>query len=267
MSYKMIVLDIDDTLLCSKHFILPETKESLINAQKNGIKVVLCSGRPTVGMTKFIKELKIDEFGGYIISFNGANVVEAKTEKLLYENNLTVEQLHRLYNLSNENNVGIHTYSKTHIIAEAEYKFTKFESELVGMDIEIVNNFKEAVNKPSVKAIMVEEPSVLKQIENRVKKETKDMSVTFSKPFFFEFMNNAVDKGKSLKYLCDKLNIKPSEVMAFGDSHNDLPMIEYAGLGIAMGNSVKEVIAIANYTTKTNDDNGIKYAIDKFLKY
>ncbi len=265
MNYKMIVLDIDDTLLTTEHIISPKTKAKLIEVQKEGVQVVLSSGRPYVGMLPLAKELEIDKYGGYVISFNGANIVDIESNSIIYENNLNVEQIHRLFDLSKEVGVGIHTYSSTHIVAEQEYKYTKFESELVGMPIEITDNFKERINKPVVKAIMVEEPSVLKSIESKVFPHVKDLFVTYSKPFFLEFLNNASNKGLALKYLCEKLGVKQSEVIAFGDSHNDLAMIEYAGMGVAMGNSVNEVKEMANFITKTNNEDGIVFALEKFL--
>ncbi len=265
MNYKMIVLDIDDTLLTPDHTISPKTKEALIEVQKKGVQVVLCSGRPTVGMIPIAKELEVDKYGGYVISYNGANIVEIETNNIIYENSLSVEQIHRLYDLSKSAGIGIHTYSDVHILAEKEYKQTKFESDLVGMPIKIIENFKEVVNKPVVKAIMVDEPSVLKSIEDKVFPHTKDLSVTYSKPFFLEFMNNAVNKGLSLKYLCEKLGVKQSEVIAFGDSHNDLAMLEYAGMGVAMGNAVNEVKEMANFVTKTNTEDGIAYTLEKFM--
>ncbi len=265
MNYKMIVLDIDDTLLTTEHIISPKTKAKLIEVQKDGVQVVLCSGRPSVGMIPLAKELEVDKYGGYVISYNGANIVDIESNSVIYENNLNVEQIHRLFDLSKEVGVGIHTYSETSIVAEKEYKYTKFESELVWMPIETVDRFKEVVNRPVVKAIMVDEPDVLKSIESKVLPYTKDLSVTYSKPFFLEFMNNAVNKGLSLKYLCDKIGVKQSEVIAFGDSHNDLAMIEYAGMGVAMGNSVNEVKAMANFITKTNNEDGIAFALEKFL--
>ncbi len=265
MNYKMIVLDIDDTLLNSKCFILPSTKKALEDAQKNGVIVTLCSGRPGIGMKKIADELELKKYGGYIVSYNGANIIELQDDTIIYENNLNVEQIHRLYDISKKYGLGIHTYSKTNILAEQEYKFTKYESDLVDMKIQVIDDFKETVKTPVVKAIMVEEPSKLREVEESIKKETKDMTSTFSKPFFFEFTNNAVDKGKAIKYLCEKIDIKQSEVIAFGDSHNDLPMLKYAGKGVAMGNAVNEVKEMADFVTKTNDDDGISFALEKFL--
>lgn len=263
--YKMIVADIDDTLINSDFAITKLTKEALIEAQKKGIKVVLCTGRPTKGIEKFADELMLDKFGGYLIAFNGANIVDAKDGSIIYENNVDVEQLHKLRDLAVENNVGLHTYSKTHILAEDEFKYTKHESNLVGIPIKVVKNLKETVKTPVVKAIMVAEPSVLNSIDGNVLPKTKDLSCTYSKPYFLEFMNKGVDKGLSLKHLCDKLNIKASEVIAFGDSQNDIPMLKFAGKSVAMGNSADEIKEVADFVARTNNEDGIYHALKMFL--
>lgn len=264
-NYKMIVLDIDDTLVNSKRELTEKTKDALIKAQENGVKVTLCSGRPTLGMKKLANQLQLDKFGGYIISFNGANVTDAKDDSLMYENCLSVEQIHKLYDLSVENGVGIHTYSSTHIIAEKLYKYTQRECEITEIPFKQVENFKETINNPVVKAIMADEPELLSEIEQKVLKHTKGMYDTFSKPYFFEFMNEGVDKGLSMKFLCEKIGIPLEKVIAFGDSHNDLPMLKYAGKSIAMGNAVDEAKEIADFVTKSNDEEGISYALDLFL--
>ncbi len=264
-NYKLIAVDIDDTLVNPDRVLTEPTKKALIKAQEDGVKFVLCSGRPTAGMLALADELRMSEFGGYIIAYNGANITDAATGEKIYENNLSVAQIHKLYDLSQEYGVGIQTYTDTHVIAEKFFKYTAVECEIAGIPFKQLENFKEEVNKPVVKAIMVEEPEILKSVEKQITKQTVGMYDTFSKPFFFEFMNNGVDKGASLKYLCEKLGIKSSEVIAFGDSHNDIPMLEYAGKGIAMGNSVNEIKEIADFVTKTNNEDGIVYALDLFL--
>lgn len=264
-NYKLIATDIDDTLLTHDRKLTTATKNALINAQKNGVILALCSGRPVQGMVSLAKELELDKFGGYIIAYNGANIYDVTTEKIIFEKNLSVEQIHKLYDLSQKHGVGIHTYSATHVLAEKEYKYTKVECNITGMPLEIISEFKKTVNNPVVKAIMVDEPEILRSIEKSVINETDGMYNTFSKPYFFEFMNNGVDKGLSLKYLCEKLNIKSQEVISFGDSHNDLPILEYAGKAVAMENAVDEAKKIADFMTKSNDEDGICHALELFL--
>ena len=84
MTYKMIVLDLDDTLLRDDHTISPRTKEALMTAQEQGVKVVLASGRPTFGMRNVAKELRLEEYGSFILSFNGAKIINCKTNEEIF---------------------------------------------------------------------------------------------------------------------------------------------------------------------------------------
>lgn len=266
MPYKMIVLDIDDTLLNDNYEITKKTKDALLQAQKNGITVVLCSGRPTSGMYKIADTLELKENDGYIISYNGANILDYKNDKMLYEKNLTVSEIHRLYDLSLRHNVGIHTYFEDEIIATEKYKYTMFESELTGIKVHVIDDFKKYVDRPVVKAIMVDEPEILKGIEKPIREELKDeMHITFSKPFFLEFMKKGINKGSALTFLMEQLNISKEEVIAFGDSFNDIQMLEVAGTAVCMENGHKEVKDIADFITLSNNEDGIWYALEKFL--
>lgn len=266
MGIKLIVLDLDDTLLNDELKITDKTKKALLDAQKNGITVALCSGRPTHGMMPIAKELELETLGGYVISYNGANIYNAKEHKLIHENNLSKEDIHRLYDLSVANNVGIHTYFEDVIVAQKPYKYTKFESDLVGMDIMIVDDFKKAVDRDVVKAIMVDEPSELNKISDNLKSLVSDkMNVTFSKPFFLEFMDKGTDKGIAVKFLCEKLGIDIKDTIVFGDSFNDLPMLKVAGISVCMENGLDEVKEICDFVTKSNNDDGICFALEKYL--
>ena len=109
MKYKMIVLDLDDTLLRDDHTISDRTKNALMEAQKQGVKVVLASGRPTFGMRKVAEELSLEKFGSYILSFNGGKIIDCRTEEELFNSSLTAAEAHRLYEISKREDVSIHT--------------------------------------------------------------------------------------------------------------------------------------------------------------
>lgn len=266
MAYKMIVLDMDDTLLNDDLEISQKNKEALTIAQEKGITVVLCSGRPCFGMYKYAKELNLDLSGGYVIGFNGANIIDFKTNEVIYKNNLSKEDIHMLYDLSIKHNVGLHTYGFDKIIARQEYKYTKFESTLVGMDILTTGDkFKEIVDFDVTKAIFVEEPSVLNNVYDDIYKSVIDnMNITFSKPFFLEIMNKNVSKGYAITFLANKLNIDKSEIIAFGDSYNDISMLEASGTSVAMENGVLDVKNICDYITTSNNEDGVYNGLLKY---
>lgn len=266
MSYKMIVLDLDDTLLRDDHTISPRTKEALMEAQARGVKVVLASGRPTFAMRAIAKELRLEEYGSFILSYNGAKIINCATDEELFSSTLSAEIVHSLYDISKTENVGIHSYIGDDIVTEANNPYTDIEAEITGMPLIEVPSFKEAITAPVVKVLMVETPEYLAEVEKKLQKELEGkLSVMRSKPFFLEFTEAGVTKGTSLNQLIQTLGITREEVIAMGDSYNDLAMIEFAGLGVAMGNAPDDIKEIANYVTDTNMNDGVAKVVEKFV--
>lgn len=266
MTYKMIVLDLDDTLLTDDHTISPKTKEALMKAQEIGTKVVLASGRPTYAMYAIAEELRLAEYGSFILSFNGAKIINCKTNEEYFSSTLPVDTLHQLYELSRRENVWIHTYVGDDIITEEMNEFTDIEGTITGMKIIKVDSFIEAVKQPAVKALMVEDPTKLVKVEKTLKEELEGkLTVLRSKPFFLEFTELGVTKGTSLNQLIDRLGITREEVIAVGDSYNDLSMIEFAGLGVAMGNAPDDIKEIADHVTDTNMNDGVAKVVEEFI--
>ncbi|MFC0562420.1 Cof-type HAD-IIB family hydrolase [Halalkalibacter alkalisediminis] len=266
MTYKMIVLDLDDTLLRDDHTISDRTKNALMAAQEQGVKVVLASGRPTFGMNNIAEELKLHEYGSYILSFNGAKIIDAKTSEEHFSSTLSPEMVHRLYELSQAEGVGIHTYVNDWIITENEHPFTLKEGEITGLPIKKVTSFVDSVIAPVVKVLMVEDPEKLIKVEEKLKQEFKGtLSIMRSKPYFLEFLEEGVTKGSSLNALIQTLGIKREEVIAMGDSYNDLAMIEFAGLGVAMGNAPEDIKEAADYVTDSNMNDGVAMVVEEFI--
>ncbi|GKU82878.1 Cof-type HAD-IIB family hydrolase [Niallia sp. NCCP-28] len=266
MSYKMIVLDMDDTLLRDDHTISNATKQALLEAQELGVKVVLASGRPTYAMVEIAEELKLNDYGSFILSFNGAKITNCQTKEELFSSTLPIETVQKLYDISKRENVWIHTYVDNTIVTEENNPFTEIEAQITGLPIDTVADFKEAISKPVVKVLMVQEESHLKKTEALLQVELQNqLSVMRSKPYFLEFTERGVTKGTSLAFLIEKLGIKREEVIAMGDSYNDLAMIEFAGLGVAMGNAPDDIKKIADYTTDTNNNDGVAKVVEQFI--
>ncbi|MBT2736364.1 Cof-type HAD-IIB family hydrolase [Bacillus sp. ISL-7] len=266
MHYKMIVLDLDDTLLQDDHTISDRTKRALMDAQELGVKVVLASGRPTSAMYAIAEELRLNDFGSFILSFNGAKIINCQTGEELFSSTLSPDVVHYLYEVSRRENVWIHTYVGDQIVTEAGNQFTNIEGEITGLEIIEVGSFVEAVSEPVVKVLMLEDETKLADVEEKLHQELAGhLSVMRSKPFFLEFTEHGVTKGTSLSHLIQQLGIKREEVIAIGDSYNDLAMIEFAGLGVAMGNAPDDIKAKANFVTDSNMNDGVAKVVEKFV--
>lgn len=237
-----------------------------MTAQEKGVKVVLASGRPTFGMRNVAKELLLEEYGSFILSFNGAKIINCKTNEEIFSSTLSPEIVHNLFEISKTEDVWIHTYIGDDIVTEENNPYTKIEGEITGMPIIEVDDFKTAVKEPVVKVLMNKEAERLVEVEKKLQKQLEgQLSVMRSKPFFLEFTEHGVTKGTSLNQLIQKLGIKREEVIAMGDSYNDQAMIEFAGLGVAMGNAPDDIKEIANYVTDTNMSDGVAKVVEKFV--
>lgn len=266
MAYKMIVLDLDDTLLRDDHSISDRTKQALMKAQENGVKVVLASGRPTFGMLPIAEELSLADYGSFILSFNGGKIINSKTNEELFSSTLSLQDIKKLYDLSRREEVLIHTYVGDEILTETENPYSTIESQLTGLPVRIVNSFVEDVKEEVVKSLMLGDPEKLKVVEKKLQAElAEEYSVMRSKPYFLEFTEKGVTKGTSLNHLIQELGIKREEVIAMGDSYNDQAMIEFAGLGVAMGNAPDDIKEIADYVTATNMKDGVAKVVEEFV--
>ena len=265
MNYKMLVVDMDDTLLTDNHEISRENKEMLLRAQEMGVYVVLASGRPTSAMIEFAKELQCDVNNSFMISFNGSVITDLKEDKILFEHSLTKEQIHSLYDFSQQNNTHIITYIDGQIISERHSEYIDIEKNITGLKLNIVSSFKDTVTTSAVKCILLEEPKYLKSVETVLKAAMPDLSICMSKPFFLEAAPNGIDKGASIKILAEKLNIHQSEIIAVGNAGNDLTMVQFAGLGVWVDNVDPELRHFADVIVASNNNHGVAEVVRRFI--
>jgi Cof subfamily protein (haloacid dehalogenase superfamily) len=265
VKYKMLVLDMDDTLLTDNHTISDENAAMIFKAQEQGVYVVLASGRPTSAMTAYAKELKMDFYNSYMLSYNGAVITDLKEDKILFEQTLTKEQIHELYDYSLQSKTHIITYINDAIVSETDSEYIEIEKNITGLPHHKVNSFKDTVQTNAVKCILLEEPSYLKTVEDDLKLKMPHLSISMSKPFFLEVAQQGIDKAFSLKKLAEKLNIHQSEIIAVGNAGNDLTMIEYAGLGVWVDNVTPELRDKANVIVASNNDHGVAEVIKRYI--
>jgi Cof subfamily protein (haloacid dehalogenase superfamily) len=192
-------------------------------------------------------------------------ITDLKEDKILFEHSLTKEQIHSLYDFSQQNNTHIITYIDGHIISERNSEYIDIEKNITGLKLNIVNSFKDTVTTSAVKCILLEEPEYLKSVESVLKAVMPDLSICMSKPFFLEAAPNGIDKGASIKILAEKLNIHPSEIIAVGNAENDLTMVQYAGLGVWVDNVDPELRNFADVIVASNNNHGVAEVVRRFI--
>ncbi len=267
MKYRLIAVDIDGTLVkCGGKSLNENTKNTLIEAQKQGIKLVVASGRPIKGMTEILKELKIADYNGYAIVFNGARTYDLKSKKIVFENSLDVDSIRGIFEFAKENGFNCATYNEEcFFIADPEEKYLKFIGTIEGHRIEKRDFFADPVDFGVPKILLSGEPCDLEKAEIKAKEKLGDkVNIFRSEPFILEFLPLNTDKGSALKELIKNLDVKKEEIIAFGDSYNDRTMINLVGLGIAMENAPEIVKKEADFVTLNVEDDGVAYAVKKF---
>lgn len=266
-SYKLLVLDLDGTLTNSKKEITPHTKDILIQAQQQGVKIVLASGRPTYGIMPLAEELKLDRFEGYILAYNGGQIIDCKTMEIQFEQVLDPAVYPYFQQCAREHDFVLLSYKDEYIVSEdADNEYVQHEAFLNKMPSMTVDDFLKVFDFPVPKCLIVGDASRLEQLEMKMKKDLEGrINVFRSEPFFLELVPPGIDKARSLAVLLEKLGMTSADMMAFGDGYNDLSMIEFAGFGVAMANAQEVVRKSAQYITRSNDEEGVAYAVERFL--
>lgn len=268
MSYKLLVLDIDGTVTNAKKEVTEKTRQAIIHLQERGIPVAIASGRPSQGVQKVAKTLELDCFGSYIMPFNGARILNFKTGECVYEKTLPLHLPARLWRDALDNGIGIITYQNDEILSGTEPdKYMTIEADINQLPIVYKKDFGTYVNFPVNKCLMTGEPHDLEALEPLLaQKYCHEAQVFRSEPYFLEITPKNVDKAYCLRHLLEILGIKREEMVCCGDGFNDVSMIQYAGLGVAMANAQERVKEVADYITRCdNDHDGIAEVIEKFF--
>ncbi len=268
-NYNMLVLDIDGTLVGSDKTISEKTREAIIKAQQRGKIVAIASGRSIAGIRKTASNISLEQYGGYVIAYNGTTVVNCKTGECIYNQMVPKELVKPVYEAAKRVNAGIVIYNdntKEMISGNGLNEYIKIDAEACNVTINEVSDFVKAVNFPFNKFLLSGKPEHMAEVEKIMAKEFGDrLNVFRSDPFYVELLPRYVDKGVAVEKLVKHLDIQREKVICIGDSYNDLPMLRFAGMGVAMGNAQQEVKEMADYVTASNDEDGIVNVIDKFM--
>ncbi|WP_414147798.1 sugar-phosphatase [Erwinia sp. BNK-24-b] len=267
MAIKLIAIDMDGTLLNPQHEVTPDVKRAIQAARDKGVAIVLATGRPFIGIQRYLEELDLQQEGQYCITNNGALVQQAATGDCVAESTLNYDDYLYVEKLARE--LGVHFQALTKSLLFTPNKdiseYTVHEASLTGMPLRYraVEEMDKSATFPKV--MMIDPPEKLDEAITRIPQEAHDRyTIMKSSPYFLEILSKDVNKGAGVKALAERLGLSRDEVMAIGDQENDLAMLEFAGTGVAMGNGIDAVKAAAQFVTKTNTEDGVAHAIEKF---
>ena len=285
MKYKLLVLDVDGTLLNNEKQISKRTLSALLKVQHMGIRIVLASGRPTSGLIPLANALELGNFGGFILSYNGCQVIKADNGEVMFERRINPEQIPYLEKKSRKNNFSIFTYHDDYILTDnASDPHIRREAELNNLKIVEEEEFSIAIDFAPCKCVLVsDDEEALRGLENHWKRRLDGVLDVFpSEPYFLEVVPCGVDKANTLALLMEQLGVTREEVIAFallmeqlgvtreeviafGDGVADVTMLQLAGKSVAMGHAPDSVKVCADYVTASNEEDGVAQAVEKLI--
>lgn len=261
--YKLVAIDLDDTLLNDELDITEGTRASLNTAIDRGVVITIATGRMYASAKKIADKLGLEV---PLITYQGALVKHAKDGTVLYERNVPPDVVRYVFEYASKHGLHLQAYVQDTLVAKEENERLLGYCRLNNISYEIEPDFDRLAEKTAPKLLMIDEPEKLDRVLEDLKAAVGDRAhITKSKPHFLEIMHPEGTKGHALSRLAEHYGIRMEETIGIGDSWNDRELVEQAGLGVAMANAVDALKEVADYITTTNNEEGVRHVIDKFV--
>lgn len=244
------------------------TRQSLWELQRQGVRLILASGRAPEGVFPLAKALGFDTFGGFIIAFNGALAMDYRTRHILFESCLSRSTVRHLWHDAIRYDLGIMTYGRDCIVTgTVPDAFMVEESSNSGLPLQWQREFPNSMPAKMHQCLLTGDERDLDRLSIFLSKRYIGMAEFYhSEPVCLEITPSGIDKSEALKQLLGSLGIAPSHIVACGNSYNDIGMLRYAGVGVAMANAPKAVKTASNYVTlRSNDECGIVEVVIRYF--
>ncbi|CAM3327521.1 Cof-type HAD-IIB family hydrolase [Vagococcus fessus] len=260
---KLIVVDLDGTTLNSNGVISEENKLSLRKAAEQGIEIAIATGRTFESARDFMNEIGIN---GHVVTLNGSGVRHIEANKPLYLSYIEPEVVSHMMSVDGVNRVNsyFNTGEKSYVIVREREIYDSFPFNPALHEINSLDDLGSDISNLSKLLFSTSDSELLEEINQGLKKLA--LEVVYPDKWCLEVTAEGVSKASALAILADELGITQQEIAAIGDSENDLEMIRYAGVGIAMENAMPSVKEAAKYITTHHNEDGVAYAVTKLLE-
>ncbi len=264
---KLIVTDLDGTLLNSSRELSETNKKTIAKLQTKGYLVCFASGRPHASVKEVAKRANLMSNESYLITNTGSGVYDLKKDEFICSNTLSIDTYWQILEFIKQCKVQLTVYTENKLISFDENinDALYHDQDILKMPIEVMDPsvFNEAIGRLNVMGTKKEIDAAIKLIPKKI---LEQYYFVRNEDFSFEILNKNAGKGNALRFLCDYLKIDLfSEVLTIGDNFNDLEMLEITGYSVAMGQSAKAIKQVTKYTTLSNDEDGFTHAIDAYV--
>ncbi len=261
MAYKLIAIDLDDTLLTDELIIPQRVKEAIKKAVDMGIYVVLCTGRIRKGTQRFYDEFGLDTL---MITTGGAQIYDAQGNAI-YTRSVDPQLVRKLIDYAQENNLHVQVYLDGDLVYRERNKYSDVYESFCGFKGIEKSDLYEMETIITPKVLYITELELMDDLRTKAEALFPMLNIKRSKPTYLEFASPGVSKGDALKFVAEYYHIDSKDVIAVGDADIDLPMLEYAGLGVAVANATPDVLLAADYICRSNNEGGVADVIEKFI--
>lgn len=265
---KLIAIDLDGTLLKDDKTISDRNKEILTKAKNQGTKVVLCTGRPLLAVESYLDRLELRDEGDYSITFNGGSVQKNDTGEALLSFSLSLDEVQAVAEVMTELDLPLDIITVDTCINLTTSKTKQSIYHTLNPLLTFVTKLPEELDDTIVfnKMVVGTDPEYLDEKLKSLSPEWYEkFNLMKSRDCLLEIIHKDVSKANGIDLLAKELGIKQSEVMAIGDEENDVSMIEYAGMGVVMENGNENLKKLAQFVTKSNQEDGVAHAVEKFV--
>lgn len=268
---KLIATDIDGTLLDHKRRLSFANRRALEEARSQGIKVVLCSGRPYLAMKDLIIDIDLLGPEDYSVAFNGGQILHNQSQTRVYQELLNYEDFSLWRQLAQEYGLDINPVDGQWVYQALDGPTSYYVNKVTTAPFMEMDFAKFDSETAFIKFVLTKGEDNITDLSERMKARlevqglVQHYQVIRSHDFQLEIMPANVSKANALAILCQRLAIQPSEVMTLGDQENDRSMIQWSGIGVAMGNAIPTLKEEADYVTLHHNDSGVAQAIRKFV--
>jgi len=259
----MIAIDLDDTLLAQDLSISPINRQAISHAVSMGVIVTISTGRMFRSTVPYVEQLKLDV---PVITYQGALIKNAISNEVVLARPLSLDISLEIIEESRKHGVHIQTYIGDDYFFDKHNGYSKMYYALSGIEGRAVKRLEDFLVEEPLKVLIMDSPETISYLTGLYTEMFKGKAeITISKSNYLEFTNIEASKGSALEHLAQSLGIKREEVIAIGDGYNDISMIKYAGLGVAMSNAPEDVKKHADFITHSNEDDGVAHVIKKFV--
>lgn len=267
LPYRVLALDLDGTLTNSQKQITPVTKAALEEAALAGVTIVLASGRPVMGIQPLADQLDLARLDGYILAANGGQVVSCRTGQAVFTSAVPGESIAQMEDIARRFQVALLCYDGQGVISSSpQDKYVRLEAFNNGLPVAYEGAMARRITWPTPKLMMVGEPDKLAPCAQYAQRFFQGkLNVFLSESYFLELTALGVTKSSGLERLLEHLGESREALMACGDGLNDLDMLSYAGLGVAMANAYAQTKAVAKAVTGSNDQDGVAQAVYRYI--